>query len=203
MSPGYSSLGFPPGIVVGGAIHAADAVALQAQTDTTTAYDTLAGEACNTTYGVPTDLGGQTLVPGVYCFASSAGLRAHSRSMRAATQCGFHFKVGSTLITASDASVVLINGATAVQRLLAGRQLCDPWHGDHFIGTILALASITLDTNATLPVGRWRRTVRSRSIPIPSPSPHALSPINSPPVLGESLARPPSLPAALNARRLP
>ena len=38
VSPGTAVTGFPPGIVTGGTIHAADAVALQAQSDTTTAY---------------------------------------------------------------------------------------------------------------------------------------------------------------------
>jgi hypothetical protein len=33
VSPGTSVTGFPPGVIVGGAIHAADAVAGQAQTD--------------------------------------------------------------------------------------------------------------------------------------------------------------------------
>lgn len=66
LSPGTAVTGFPPGIVVGGTIHAADALAAQAQADTTTAYNNLASEACTATYNVPTDLSGQTLVPGVY-----------------------------------------------------------------------------------------------------------------------------------------
>ena len=53
VSPGTAVTGFPPGTVTGGTIHAADAVALQAQSDTTTAYNNLAGQACTTTFGVP------------------------------------------------------------------------------------------------------------------------------------------------------
>ena len=42
--PGSAVIGFPPGIVTPpGTIHAADAVALQAQSDTTIAYNDLAG----------------------------------------------------------------------------------------------------------------------------------------------------------------
>src|SRR5580693_6433509 len=49
VSPGSAVTGFPPGIVVPpGTIHAADAVAAGAQSDNTTAYNTLAGLACNT-----------------------------------------------------------------------------------------------------------------------------------------------------------
>ncbi len=87
VSPGTAVTGFPPGVVAGGTTHAADAVALQAQTDATTAYGQLAGQACNTTYGVPTDLGGQTLVPGVYCFSSSAALTG-ALTLNAGVQSG-------------------------------------------------------------------------------------------------------------------
>lgn len=77
LSPGTSITGFPPGIVVPpGVIHTTDAVAAQAQSDTTTAYNNLAGQACDYNYPVAQDL---TLIPtpvlpGVYCFASSASL---------------------------------------------------------------------------------------------------------------------------------
>jgi len=40
--PGEAIIGFPPGIVTGGTIHAADAIAQQAQSDLTTAYVALA-----------------------------------------------------------------------------------------------------------------------------------------------------------------
>src|SRR5579863_771953 len=43
VSPGTAITGFPPGIVIG-TIHDADAVALQAQNDVTTAYGDAAGE---------------------------------------------------------------------------------------------------------------------------------------------------------------
>src|ERR1700693_3891361 len=40
VSPGTAITGFPPGLVNGGVIHAADAVALQAQIDNTNAFNT-------------------------------------------------------------------------------------------------------------------------------------------------------------------
>lgn len=46
VSPGNAVTGFPPGLVVGGTIHAGDAVAAQAQNDATVAYNALAGQAC-------------------------------------------------------------------------------------------------------------------------------------------------------------
>src|ERR1700727_819187 len=100
VSPGTAITGFPPGVVIGGAIHAADAVALQAQNDTTTAYNELAGQPCNTTFLVPTDIGGMTLIPGVYCFASSVQLTG-TLTLNAGGNGNavWIFKVGSTLIT--------------------------------------------------------------------------------------------------------
>ena len=64
VSPGSAVTGFPPGMVTGGVQHDADAVALQAQSDLTTAYNDAAGRTPAT--AAPADIGGQTLVAGVY-----------------------------------------------------------------------------------------------------------------------------------------
>ena len=45
VSPGTAVTGFPPGHVINGTIHRADAVAAQAQSDLTTAYNDAAGRA--------------------------------------------------------------------------------------------------------------------------------------------------------------
>ena len=73
ISPGSALTGFPPGVVANGTIHQGDAVAAQAQTDLTTVYNQLAGDACSTDL-TGQNLGGLTLTPGVYCFATSAQL---------------------------------------------------------------------------------------------------------------------------------
>ncbi len=68
VSPGTSITGFPPGVVVApSTLHSADAIAGQAQTDLTGAYNTAAGTA-TTTDLTGTDLGGMVLTPGVYNF---------------------------------------------------------------------------------------------------------------------------------------
>lgn len=64
VSPGNAVTGFPPGQVINGTEHTADAVALNAQSDLTTGYNDAAGRTPATV--VSSDLGGQTLVPGVY-----------------------------------------------------------------------------------------------------------------------------------------
>ena len=135
-----------------GTVHVADAAALQAQTDATTAYNFLAGQACGTT--VSGDLGGRILTPGVYCFASSAQLTGPvTLDAQGNTAAVFIFQIGSTLTTASGASVLLANGA----------QACNVWWQvgssatlgttTTFAGTVVALASATLGTGATI-VGR-------------------------------------------------
>jgi len=73
VSPGTAVTGFPPGLVTGMTHTGTDAVALQAQKDATAAYTTAAGQPCDVTL-TGQDLGGKTLTPGVYCFASSAQL---------------------------------------------------------------------------------------------------------------------------------
>jgi uncharacterized repeat protein (TIGR01451 family) len=151
VSPGTSVTGFPPGTVIGGAIHAADAVALQAQSDTTTAYNDLAGQACNTTFGVPTDLGGLTLVPGVYCFASSAQLTGTlTLDGGGDPNAVWVFKVGSTLTTASSSTVLLINSAQQCNDFWQVGSSATLGTSSAFVGNILALTSISLTTNATI-----------------------------------------------------
>ena len=195
VSPGTAVTGFPPGVVAGGTTHAADAVALQAQTDATTAYGQLAGQACNTTYGVPTDLGGQTLVPGVYCFSSSASLTgALTLNAGGNPDAVFIFKVASTLITASDSSVVLINGAQPCKVFWQVGSSATLGTGTTFVGTVIALASITLDTNATMSGRALAQngavTLDSNTVSFPS----CAIPVDAPPVMGESFT-PPSVTA--------
>lgn len=64
VSPGTAVSGFPPGIVIG-STHAGDSVAAQAQIDATIAYNDAAGQACDSNL-TGQDLGGMTLIPGVY-----------------------------------------------------------------------------------------------------------------------------------------
>ena len=113
VSPGSAITGFPPGLVTGGATHAADAVALQAQNDTITAYNNLAGQQCTSDL-TDQDLGGKTLVPGVYCFSSSAQLTGTlTLDAGGDSNAVWVFKTVSTLTTASSSSVQLTNGGQA------------------------------------------------------------------------------------------
>src|SRR3954462_166199 len=64
LSPGTAVTGFPPGLVSGGTIHAADAAALSAQSSLTTAYNSAAGQSCTLDLSGQ-NRGAQVLTPGV------------------------------------------------------------------------------------------------------------------------------------------
>ncbi len=108
VAPGTAITGFPPGIVLG-TIHDNDAVAAQAQVDALTGYNTLAGLARTQTL-TGQDLGGLTLDPGVYFFASSAQMTGQlTLDFQGMNDVTIVFQIGSTLNTASASSVLLIN----------------------------------------------------------------------------------------------
>ncbi|MBK6799504.1 MAG: DUF3494 domain-containing protein [Acidobacteria bacterium] len=149
--PGLAITGFPPGVVnPPGTIHTGDAVAQQAQNDVTTAYNTLAGMACNTSL-TGQDLGGLTLTPGVYCFSSSAQLTG-SLTLDALgdPDAVFIFQIGSSLTTASNASVQVINAGQNCNVFWQVGSSATLGTSTDFVGNILALTSITLNTTATL-----------------------------------------------------
>ncbi len=149
VSPGTAVTGFPPGVVVGGAIHSNDAVAVQAQNDLTTAYNNIASTPCLVDL-TGQNLGGLVLTPGVYCFSTSAQLTgALTLNALGNPNALFLFKIGSTLTTASGSTVTVINGGSACNNVY--------WQvgssatigtGSSFAGDILALTSITITTGA-------------------------------------------------------
>ena len=150
VNPGNAITGFPPGVVIGGTTHAADAVALQAQLDVTAAYNDLAGQACDADL-TSQDLAGLTLTPGVYCFSTSAQLTgALTLDGQGDPSAVFIFKIGSTLTTASSASVLTINGASGCNVFWQVGSSATLGTNTAFAGNMLALASITLNTSASL-----------------------------------------------------
>jgi len=149
-SPGSAVTGFPPGIVTGGTIHAADLVAAQAQTELTTLYDNLASAPCNTDL-TGQDLGGKTLTPGVYCYSTSAQLTGTlTLDGQGNSNAVFIFKIGSTLTTASASSVLLINSAAPCGVFWQLGTSGTLGTGTALAGHLVALSSITLNTGASV-----------------------------------------------------
>ncbi len=150
ISPGSALTGFLPGVVTG-ATELGNAVSLQAKSDARTAYNNLASQACDTTYVVPTDLGGMTLVPGVYCFASSAGLTGTVPLTLSGTASDvWVFKTVSTLITGAGSSVVMSGGAQDCNVFWQVGSSATLGANTSFIGNILAFTSISLGNGANV-----------------------------------------------------
>lgn len=148
VSPGSAITGFPPGIALG-TIHAADAVALQAQSDVVTAYNDAAGQAADAS--IAGDLGGLTLLGGVYNAASSIGLTGTlTLDAQGVPNTVWIFQVGSTLTTATSSAVSLINGAQPCNVYWQIGSSATLGTGTTFVGTVLALTSITASTGATI-----------------------------------------------------
>ena len=132
-----------------GTNHIGDAVTQMAKTDLTTAYNDAAGRIPATT--VSGDLGGQTLVPGVYKSASSLGITGTlTLDAQGNPNAVFIFQMGSTLTTASGSNVNLINGAQSCNIFWQVGSSATLGTYSVFEGTILANISITIDTGATL-----------------------------------------------------
>jgi len=150
VSPGTSVTGFPPGTVINGSIYEGGVVPTQAQTDATTAYNDLAGQACNVDL-TGQDLGGLTLTPGVYCFDTSAQLTGDLvLDAQGNPLAVWVFQTGSTLTTASISTVAVINGGNPLNAFWQVGSSATLGTGTRFIGNILADASITLNTGASL-----------------------------------------------------
>ena len=166
VSPGNAITGFfvidgGPGILTGpgATIHLNDAAAIQAQIDLTTAFNTLAGRP-TTVNLTGQNLGGLTLIPGVYNFSSSAQLTgALTLNALGNPNAVFIFNIGSTLTTASASAVSLINGAQGGNVFWRVGSSATLGTSTSFAGDILANASITLNTGANITCGAaWART---------------------------------------------
>jgi Ice-binding-like len=150
LTPGSSVTGFPPGII-NGTLHINDAVAAQAKLDAQAAYNDLAGRPCNTT---SPNLNG-TLAPGVYCFPASASLTTTLvLDGQGSANAVFVFQIPTTLITATNSSVQLINGASAKNVFWQVGTSATLGTNTAFQGTIIANTSVTLNTGASIVKGR-------------------------------------------------
>lgn len=148
VSAGSAVTGFPPG--TSGVQHKADAVAGIAQTDLAAAYTNAAAQPCppaNNKTGV--NLGGQTLVPGVYCQTTAPTLTG-TLTLNGSGIYIFQILPATTLVTASGAKVVLIGGAQPCQVFWVVGSSATIATTAQFVGNILALQSIAMQTRATL-----------------------------------------------------
>jgi len=148
VSPGDAITGFPPGQVLG-ARYEGNAVAGQAQSDLTIAYDDAAGRASDGAN--PADLGGSTLIAGVYTSDSSAQLTGTlTLDGQDDPNSVFIFQIASALTTATNSRINLINGAQSCNVFFQVGSSATVGVDTEFVGTILALTSISVLTGATV-----------------------------------------------------
>jgi hypothetical protein len=110
LSPGNKFNG-RSSVTMSGAVHLADNAAIKAKDDLVTAYNDAAGRKPVTR--ISSELGGNTLTPGTYDSADGTFQITGKLTLDAQgdPEGVFIFKTDSTLITASDSSVILINSA--------------------------------------------------------------------------------------------
>jgi hypothetical protein len=140
-----------PTCSVAGGIHHGDATAVGAFNNFLTAYTSFNALPCgpgkNLT-GQP--LGGKTLAPGVYCFATTADLTTGILTLRGPSSGVWVFKVG-TGITTGTAQVVMAGGASACNVYWVLGTAATIGTSTKFQGNILAGSAVTFTgTNSSL-----------------------------------------------------
>ena len=149
LSPGTSITGFPPGVQSSGVTNVNNAAALSAQNALTAAYLDAQGRAPATS--TVSDLGGSTLVPGIYKVPSSLAITGTlTLNGGGDSNAVFIFQVPSALTTASGSSVILENGASACNVFWQVTSSATLGSTSTFAGTLEAQTSITLNTGAAV-----------------------------------------------------
>lgn len=129
--------------------YTAQPIVAEAQVDLTAAFTN--GMSRAPTETIAADLGGRTLTSGVYNSTStillSGALTLDGQGDAGST---FIFQAGSALTTMSGSNIVLTNGAQACNVFWVVGSSATLGTGSHFVGTVMALESITNTTNASV-----------------------------------------------------
>ncbi|HEY5583841.1 MAG TPA: ice-binding family protein [Ruminiclostridium sp.] len=137
-------------VSVSGAVHLADTEAIAAKDDLVIAYND-AGSRLPVNR-IPTELGGTTLTPGTYDSADGTFQITGTLTLDAQGDPDgvFVFKTASTLITAADSSVNLINSARFCRTFWQVGSSATLGTNSKFVGHIFAMISITANTGAAV-----------------------------------------------------
>ena len=160
-----SVTGFPPAVIINGAIYASDDIAppgvpamlLQAKTDLTNAYLAAEGAVSPAPVLVAGDQGGKTLAPGIYKSTSTLSIANGNLTLDGQGDPNafwiFQIASGFTTVGGAGGNVILTGGAQA--KNIYWQTGSSATIGDYtsFQGNILALTSITMNSHATA-VGR-------------------------------------------------
>ena len=96
------------------------------------------------------NLGGQTLVAGLYTSTSSLAISSGNLTLSGSATDVWIFQMGSTLTVTVGRAVNLTGGAVAANVYWQVGSSATLGVDSKFVGTIMALASITIETGATL-----------------------------------------------------
>lgn len=179
ISPGVrtSITGFPPAIVVNGAIYASDdtapagvaAMLTQAKQDLTEAYLFAEGATAPAPATVAGDLGGTTLAPGIYKSTSTLMVQSGDLTLDAQgnPDAFWIFQVASdfTTIGGAGGNIILSGGAQAKNIFWQVGSSATIGDNTSFKGNVLALTSITMNSNAT---AQGRMLARNGSVVLTS-----------------------------------
>lgn len=175
ISPGVRSsvTGFPPAIIVEGAIYASDDIAppgigamlIKAKQDLTNAYLFAEGASTPAPATVSGDQGGKTLAPGIYKSTSTLLIQSGDLTLDAQGDANavWIFQVASDFTTVGGAggNVILSGGAQAKNIFWQVGRSATIGNYTIFKGNILALTSITMNSHATV---QGRMLARNGSI---------------------------------------
>ncbi|HEY0654205.1 MAG TPA: ice-binding family protein [Chryseosolibacter sp.] len=175
ISPGVRSsiTGFPPAIIVNGAMFASDDIAppgvpamlIQAKQDLTDAYLFAEGATSPAPATVAGDLGGQTLAPGIYKSTSTLLVQSGDLTLDAQgdPNAVWIFQIASDFTTVGGAggNVILSGGAQAKNVFWQVGSSATIGDFTTFKGNVLALTSITMNSGA---VAAGRMLARNGSV---------------------------------------
>lgn len=162
--PGVRSsvIGFPPAVILNGAVYAFDDVAnpetsaylIQAKQDLADAYTFAEAAISPTPVIIAGDQGGKILTAGIYKSTSSMLIQSGNLTLDAQgdSTAVWIFQVGSALTTiaGTGGNVILAGGAQAKNIFWQITSSATLGANTIFYGNILALTSITLDSGATV-----------------------------------------------------
>lgn len=161
LTPGSSVTGFPPGTIVNGVLNINNIAATTVKTAATAYFGALNALPCSVTFGAGTDI--STLSPincavtPVLCFTSTA-LMTGPVVLNGAAGTSCTFKIASTLTVSNNAVMTTAGGIMNDNINWAIGSSATLGTNSTLYGIIDALASITLNTGATLNGRAWALT---------------------------------------------